>query len=345
MHGTIPNPQTRHAAPAGDRPEATPLLAAIVIGRNEGRRLVDCLSSIQSNHIHLVYVDSDSHDGSPLVAEKLNAQVIHLDMTEPFTAARARNAGCRAALASCPEVEFIQFVDGDCALDPEWIEKAAAFMQARPDVAIVFGRRRERFPERSVYNAMCDREWSGSPGPARECGGDIFVRVAALQDAGLYNSALIAGEEPELCVRLREKGWSVWRLDAEMTLHDADITTFGQWWRRTKRAGYAFASVATLHWSSPEAIWKRSLMRTIGWGAALPLAIVGASFLHPAALALFGLYPLQIARLARREGWNRLGSWQYAFFDMLGKVAEFHGAMKFFVNRLLRRSQRIIEYK
>lgn len=321
------------------------MLAAIVIGRNEGRRLVDCLSSIQSNHIHLVYVDSDSHDGSPLVAEKLNAQVIHLDMTEPFTAARARNAGYRAAMASWAEIEFVQFVDGDCVLDPAWIEKATAFMRSRPDVAIAFGRRRERFPERSIYNAMCDREWSGSPGPTMECGGDILVRPAALRDAGLYNSALIAGEEPELCVRLREKGWSIWRLDAEMTLHDADITTFRQWWRRATRAGYAFASVATLHWSSPEGIWKRSLLRSIGWGAALPLAIVAAGVLHPAALALFGLYPLQVARLARREGWTRLDGWRFGVFDVLGKFAECQGAAKFLVNRLLGRSQRIIEYK
>jgi GT2 family glycosyltransferase len=330
---------------AAERPEEAPLLAAVAIGRNEGQRLVDCLSSIPAGGAHLVYVDSDSHDGSPLVAEKLNAQVIQLDMSKPFTAARARNAGYGAAVASRPDLEFIQFVDGDCALDPEWIGKALAFMRARPDVAVVFGRRRERFVERSIYNAMCDREWDGPAGQAQQCGGDILVRVAALREAGAYRSSLIAGEEPELCVRLREKGWTIWRLDAEMTLHDANITTFRQWWRRTTRAGHAFAEVATLHWSSPKAIWKRSMARAIVWGGALPLAILVAVLVHPAALLLFGLYPLQVARIARREGWTRVASWRHGFFDVLGKFAEFNGVTKYFVNRLLRRSQRIIEYK
>ena len=339
MHGTIPSLGPRPDVSANESHKEPPLLAAIVIGRNEGQRLVDCLRSIQSDHVHLVYVDSDSHDGSPLVAEKLNAQVIPLDMAEPFTAARARNAGFRAAMARWPDLEFVQFIDGDCSLDPAWVEKAMAFMRSRPDVAIAFGRRRERYPERSIYNAMCDREWSGSPGQVQECGGDVLVRITALREAGLYDGTLIAGEEPELCVRLREKGWSIWRLDAEMTLHDANITTFRQWWRRTTRAGYAYAAVATRHWSSPEAIWKRSLLRSVGWGAALPIVIVGASLLHPAALALFGLYPLQAARLARRDGWC------FAMFDVLGKFAECWGAAKYLVNRLLRRRQRLIEYK
>lgn len=345
MHGTIPSLGSRPELSATDSRKETPLLAFVVIGRNEGQRLVDCLTSIQSDHLHLVYVDSDSHDGSPVVAERLNAQVIPLDMTEPFTAARARNTGFRAAMARWPDLEFVQFIDGDCSLHHAWIEEAIAFMRARPDVAIVFGRRRERFPERSIYNAMCDREWSGTPGPTQECGGDILVRVKALQEAGLYDGTLIAGEEPELCVRLREKGWSIWRLDAEMTLHDANVTAFRQWWRRTTRAGYAFAAVAARHWSSPAAIWKRSLLRSIGWGGALPIAIVCASLLHPAALVLFGLYPVQVARLARRDGWNRIESWRFAFFDVLGKFAECWGAGKFFVNRLLRRRQHIIEYK
>ncbi len=344
MHGTIPSLRSQLFMSAAERPDV-PLLAAVAIGRNEGQRLVDCLSSVRKGGAHLVYVDSDSHDGSPLVAERLSADVIHLDMSEPFTAARARNAGYRAATAKWPDLEFIQFIDGDCSLDPEWIGKAVAFMRERPDVAIVFGRRRERFAARSVYNAMCDREWDGPAGQAQECGGDILVRVEAFREAGAYRGSLIAGEEPELCVRLREKGWKIWRLDAEMTLHDANITSFRQWWRRTTRAGHAFAEVAMLHWSSPQAIWKRSMMRSILWGAALPLAILAGAFVHPAALLLFGLYPLQMARIARREGWARAESWRHGFFDVLGKFAEFNGVAKYFVNRLLRRRQRIIEYK
>lgn len=319
--------------------------AVVVIGRNEGQRLIDCLASLGSLAPQTIYVDSGSSDGSPDRAAFFNASIVHLDMREPFTAGRARNAGWRAALTSWPDIEYVQFVDGDCILDKQWLETAHRFMMERDDVAIVFGRRRERAPDQSVYNALCDREWSGTPGKATECGGDIFARVSALRETEGYASMLIAGEEPELCVRLRERGWTIWRLDAEMTLHDAAMTRLGQWWRRNTRAGHAFAEVSTLHWRSPRGIWRRSLWRALAWGGALPLLALAGAAVTPWALVLLLLYPLQVLRIARREGWGRADSWRNAFFDVLGKFAEFKGAATFFLNGLLGRRQRIIEYK
>ena len=37
------------------------------------------------------------------------------------------------------------------------------------------------------------------------------MRVEAFEAVGGYRAQLIAGEEPELCVRLREIGWKIWR--------------------------------------------------------------------------------------------------------------------------------------
>lgn len=322
-----------------------PIFAVVVIGRNEGQRLVDCLKSLGPLAWNTVYVDSGSQDGSPAMAASMNAHVVRLDMGEPFTAGRARNAGWRAALKNWPGLRFIQFIDGDCLLDDAWIDRAHGFMESRDDVAAVFGRRRERRIDRSVYNALCDREWDGAPGPVLECGGDVFMRVGALRDAGGYMSSLIAGEEPELCVRLRARGWTIWRLEAEMTLHDADMTRIRQWWRRNARAGYAFAEVSTLHWASPFGIWRRNLWRSIGWGGILPAALLAGFTLHPAAFGLLLLYPIQMVRIAAREGRVSRQSWRNAFFDVAGKLAEFKGAVTFFANRALGRRQRIIEYK
>ncbi|MDI6027524.1 glycosyltransferase [Corticibacterium sp. UT-5YL-CI-8] len=325
-------------------PVAFPGVAVVVIGRNEGQRLIDCLSSLSAYATRAIYVDSGSTDGSSAAARRLGAYVVDLDMRKDFTAARARNAGYRKALKQWPDIAFVQFVDGDCMLDSEWIAAAWRFMALRPDVAAVFGRRRERYPDRSFYNRLCDREWDGKSGSALECGGDVFMRVQAIEHAQGYRTSLIAGEEPELCVRLREAGWMVWRMADEMTLHDADITTMRQWWRRNRRSGHAFAEVSTLHWRSPQGIWKRSLFRAVAWGGALPLIALGGTLIHPAALALLGLYPVQIARIAVRDGLSAEG-WRSGFYSILGKFAEFHGVLRWVSNGLTGRRQKIIEYK
>jgi len=254
-----------------------------------------------------------------------------------FSAARARNAG----LQSVPQgVEFIQFLDGDCALRAGWITRARRFLQDNPQAAVVCGRRRERFPEASVYNALIDAEWDTPIGQAKACGGDALMRRDALAAVGGYRDSLIAGEEPELCVRLRAAGWQVWRLDAEMTWHDAAITGFGQWWQRSRRAGHAFAEGAHLHGAPPERHWVVESRRGVLWGLVLPLLILLLTLgVTPWALVLVLAYPAQIVRLAQR------GSWPWAFFTMLGKFPEALGAVQFHTARLTGRHKRLIEYK
>src|SRR5581483_941040 len=197
----------------------------VVIGRNEGERLIGCLSSV-SHEGTLIYVDSGSSDGSVAAAEKMGASVVKLDLNLPFTAARARNEGFAALKALRPNVRFVQFIDGDCILVDGWLEKALMFLEQRANAAIVCVRRREHEPSPSIYNLLCELEWNTPVGQTLACGGDALVRVAAFEQVGGFRPQLIAGEEPELCVRLREKGWKIWRLDAEMTQHDAAMTRF-----------------------------------------------------------------------------------------------------------------------
>lgn len=320
-------------------------IGVVVIGRNEGQRLVDCLASLDRRLTTTVYVDSGSTDDSVAQARRRGATVVALDTEVPFTAGRARNAGFERLVALKPELAMVQFIDGDCQLDQDWLETATRFLGERPELALVCGRRRELHPDKSIYNAMCDREWDTPVGKAMECGGDFLVRVEAFQSVDGFAPTLIAGEEPDLCVRLREKGWSLWRLDAEMTRHDAAITRFGQWWLRNVRAGHAFAEVAGRHGGSDFGIWKRSRARAMGWGG-LPLLIAaGAVLVHPALLALLLVYPLQVVRLALRYPAAREGRWTSAFFAVLGKFPEVQGVAKFHVNRFLNKRHAIIEYK
>jgi glycosyltransferase involved in cell wall biosynthesis len=321
-------------------------IGVVVIGRNEGQRLERCLASLVGRAQQIVYVDSGSTDGSVQLALKLGVEVVELDMTIPFTAARARNEGFACVKRLFPTVRYVQFVDGDCEVVAGWLARAQAFLDAQPEVAVVCGRRRERFPQRSIYNLMCDLEWDTPVGEARACGGDALMRADAFAAVSGFRPDLIAGEEPELCVRLRAKGWKVWRLADEMTLHDAAMTRFSQWWRRTLRGGYAFAEGAFLHGSTPERHWRRESRRAWFWGLLIPLlTLITCMLIGGAGLLLLLVYPLQVVRLARRGDGASRNNWVLAFFLVLGKFPEMLGQIKFLLNRFGAGKSALIEYK
>lgn len=318
----------------------------VAIGRNEGARLDACLAALRrASAGAIVYVDSGSTDDSIAIAGKHGADIVRLDLSAPFTAARARNAGAERLLAlGAPD--YVQFVDGDCELAEGWVAAATEHLDANPQAAVVCGRRREKRPEASLYNRLCDLEWATPVGDAIACGGDAMMRFAAIADVGFYNDRLIAGEEPELCLRLRERDWKIRRLDAEMTRHDAAMTRFSQWWRRTRRAGHAFAEVSDLHRASPKRIWRRETRRALLWAAIAPAAIVLAIAASPwFALALIA-YPAQALRLflgARRRLGRDAAAW--AILTVLGKFAEAAGAIEYHLRRRTGRNAALIEYK
>ena len=293
----------------------------------------------------VIYVDSGSSDQSIALAESLGVEVVELDLSIPFTAARARNEGFGHLTSAYPEIEFVQFVDGDCEVVSGWIERAVEELNAKPQAAIVCGRRRERFPDASVYNAMCDIEWDTPIGESRWCGGDAMMRVSALKQVKGYNPAVIAGEEPELCFRLRLRDWKIFRIDAEMTLHDAAMTRFGQWWKRSVRAGHAYAELCAMHaHESDERYFAREVRSNWFWGMILP--IVALALIWPTrgwSLLLFLGYPLIAAKMYMRLGGTPLAA--YTFFTVLGKFPQAIGQLKYYLDRKRGRTSRVIEYK
>ncbi len=322
------------------------LIAVVVIGRNEGARLLRCLDSVRGRAALVVYVDSGSTDGSIEAARERGAEALMLDRAQPFTAARARNAGWQRALAVRPDLQAIQFVDGDCELSVGWLDAAMAQLAAHPAVAGVCGQRRERFPRASIYNQLCDYEWRKAAGAVLHLGGDAMVRVQALLQVNGYRNDLIAGEEPELSVRLRARGWTLLALADDMTLHDAAILRFSQWWQRTRRSGYAYAHGAQLHGAAPERHFMRETRRALAWGLVLPM-MVGLAWLWSglAAAALLLIYPAQIARLWLRSSAPARERSLCAVFNTLARFPEVLGVLQFEADRLLGRRALLIEYK
>lgn len=325
-----------------------PRSGIVLIGRNEGTRLARALDAALAQAVPVVYVDSGSGDASVARAQVRGVAVVELDAALPFTAARARNAGALWLLQHEPQLEFLQFVDGDCELAPDFLRHATAALDADASVAVVCGRRREVEPTTSLYNRLSDIEWDAPPGETNACGGDALVRASAFCAVGGYDPHWIAGEEPEFCLRLRRTGWKILRLAAEMTRHDAHMTRFSQWWRRSVRAGHAYAQGAWRYGRDAEHHWLRESLSIWFWGGALPgAALVLAKPSRGASLLLLCAYPALAARIfvrARQRGLTRDDAALYTLFCLLGKFPQLQGQILFLVNERGKQPTRLIEY-
>ncbi|TWU23946.1 N-glycosyltransferase [Novipirellula galeiformis] len=325
-------------------------LGVVAIGRNEGPRLKACLKSALHDSAHLVYVDSGSTDDSVSMAIELGADVVSLDRSRPFSAARGRNAGFQRLMQITPELRFVQFVDGDCEIAEGWLQQARAALLSNPQTAAVCGRRRERYPEASIFNQICDIEWDTPIGETRVCGGDAMFRCDVVHDVGGYKDDVIAGEDYEICVRIRQRGWKLQRLDHEMTMHDVNMHKLSQWWKRAVRCGHAFAEGFAMHGRAPERHFAKPLRSVVFWGGILPLlAIVlcwPTHFISLGVLALaYALLWLKATRAIRRRGRPTSLSMIYAASCVGSKLPECIGASQYVWRQLTRTSPQIIEYK
>jgi len=326
-------------------------LGFVVIGRNEAARLPDCFQAAAMSGAMLVYVDSGSRDASVAIARAHGAELVELDPVRPFTAARARNEGFEHALARRPGLEYVQFVDGDCALMPGWVEAAVAAMDAEPRRAVVIGHLRERDPGRGVYKRLCALEWQSPAGDVSNfgsLGGIMLVRVAPFRALGGFNPVMIAGEDSEFGVRAAAAGCVVTKLDVPMATHEADIHRFAQWWRRSVRSGHAIGQRSSMNGDGPMRDCMRERRSTLFWGIGVPLAaVVAAVPTHGLSLLLLLGYIVlgwRVFRYRRSRGDAPDDARLYAAFNVLGKFAEAIGLLKFFWNRATG-SFRIIEYK
>ena len=316
----------------------------IAIGRNEGERFKRCLRSLKQISTRIVYVDSGSADDSVEFALQNGANVVELP-GEPFTAARARNAGFARFGEEWPDAELVMFIDGDCELIGGFAEAAAAALRENPDIGVVTGRCRERHPDATIYNRLCDMEWDGPVGDIDTCGGIFMTRAALVSEIGGFNASIIAGEDDEFCVRVRTSGARVHRIARDMCLHDANMRRFGQWWLRSVRAGHAYAQVGEMH---PD-YCLGARRRAWGWGLVLPAAILGlAPLTHGWSALLLILYPLSFIRTGHqliKKGASPPHARLHAGFLTLAKFPNLIGLLNYRRKRLMGLPLKIYEYK
>lgn len=327
-------------------------VGAVVIGRNEGERLELCLRALlrELPAVRVVYVDSGSTDGSVELAKRLGVLVHTLDPSRPFSAARARNEGFELLLERCPGVAFVQFVDGDCELLAGWLAVGLEALEAESRVASVCGRTVERHRDATIYNRLCDIEFDLPAGEVRSTGGIFLIRAEAFAAVGGMRPEVVAGEEPEMCFRLRQAGWRIRRIASPMVLHDSAITRFAQWWIRAKRGGVGIALGRHLHGRSPERFCAREWRRTLLWGVVMPLLALSLAWptwgLSVAAyVLLLSLQWLRTARGLHRAGKSRGDALWYGLSCVVAKFPGAIGVLKFHADLARGRHSGIVEYK
>ena len=324
-------------------------IGIVTIGRNEGERLRRCLHSLVGLGVAVVYVDSNSTDGSAQLARSLGVDVVELDPSRPVGVPRARNEGFERLCQIDPDIRFVQFIDGDCEMVEGWLERGRQALEARPEAALVTGHRRELFRETSIYNRLADMEWDMPVGEISSSHGDILMRAEAFRSVGGFDPAVLVSEDFELCLRLRRAGWLLLRIDAEMSRHDLGMTRLRQWWWRSVRTGYGYADGMQLHGKSPERYYVRDVRSIMFWGLGLPALVLilawptrGASLLL--LTAYFYLY-VRIRKYSIARGWSAADAGLFARFCVLAKLPNAWGVLTFWFRRLARHERRIIEYK
>jgi GT2 family glycosyltransferase len=321
--------------------EAPGDVTVVVIGLNSAATLASCLSSTREaartlgQPVRLIYVDGGSKDGSPDIARGAGAEVIQL-VTDRPTAAKGRNAGWRAASTA-----LVQFVDSDTTLDPSWLLHATREIERAPRAAALFGQLHEANPTGSLYNEVCGFDWYVPPGDWRMCGGNALFRREALVEVGGSDEALAAGEEADLCWRLRQRGWRIVCVEALMAHHDLAMKGFGDYWRRAVRSGVAYAEVGLRFARTSDPMWLREMVGNL----LLPpvaLALGAAAWRLAGPLGLGALAALVTARLAWKfRSLRRLipaarGRALYLVHLGFVRLPLFIGTLKFLLGRVAR---------
>jgi len=327
-------------------------ISVVVIGRNEGPRLSRCLRSVFAMHhpefdLEVIYVDSGSVDGSVATARAEGARTVELRPERP-SAALGRNAGWKAASG-----DIVLFLDGDTVLHPNFVVASLPEF-ALPSVAVVWGHRRELHPERSIYNRILDLDWVYAPGLTQYCGGDALFRRSILLKTNGFDASLIAGEEPELCNRIRALGSDILHVDRPMTGHDLAITRFGQYWKRLTRAGHAFAEIADRFRNTDQPFWseeaagnqKRFFIIMLALLASVAGGLLLRSVLPFAAYCI--LFLILSVRSARRAAWkssDRVALILYGIHSHFQQFPIYFGQLQYMWTRWRGTRSALFEYK
>lgn len=237
-----------------------PFISVIIKTYNEAAGIAGTISSIRAalgDYPHKIIVaDSLSTDATQAIACELGVTVVSL--TNP--ADRCCGVGPQLGYLFS-EGEYLLLLDGDMALEPEFMPAAIAYLQAHADCGGVAGRAEMDEAQSYEFKSRKQRIHQIYPlGPSRWlCGGGLFRRSAIEQIGYLTNRNLHGYEEAELGIRLRQAGYRLERLDVPFFFHRSHTLDSLALIRYRWRMGYLFASGELVRSAWRQPYWREAL--------------------------------------------------------------------------------------
>jgi GT2 family glycosyltransferase len=220
---------------------AWPRVSVVVCSYNGAATIEECLAGIEAlayPNFELIVVDDGSTDGTAAIAARRDCRLIS---TETRGLAAARNTGIDAASG-----EIVAFIDDDAAPDPDWLTFLAHSFLTTENAGI--GGPNLAFPEDGAV-AQCISHAPGGPthvlisdqDAEHIPGCNMAFRRAALEQVGGFDPRFrVAGDDVDICWRLRERGLGLGFSPAAVVWHHRRDSV-RRYWRQQRCYGEAEA--------------------------------------------------------------------------------------------------------
>jgi O-antigen biosynthesis protein len=220
-----------------------PRISVVVCSYNGAATIGDCceaLGALDYPDYEVVVVDDGSSDATGEIAAGYGLRVIR---TENRGLSSARNTGWREATG-----EIVAYTDDDAAPDRDWLHHLArSFLDGGhagvggPNVAPPGAGRTARCvsnaPGNPTHVLLSDREAEHIPGCNSAFRRDVLEAVG-----GFDPRFRVAGDDVDLCWRIRERGWTLGFSPAAMVFH-RPRGSIAAYWRQQRGYGRAEAQL------------------------------------------------------------------------------------------------------
>ena len=215
-----------------------PRVSVVIKALNEERRIVaaieSALAAVQPLGGEVILADSASTDRTVALAAAYPVRIVQLANPGERCCGVGPQLGYQHSRG-----EFIYILDGDMKLHPGFLEQALDFMAANPDVAGVGGQVLEQNRDSLEYLGRIERAAHAMPvGESVRLDMGGLYRRAAIEQVGYFsNRNLHSYEEFDLAMRLRARGWRLWRLGVPAVDHHGhDVPAYELLMRRWRSA-------------------------------------------------------------------------------------------------------------
>jgi O-antigen biosynthesis protein len=241
--------------------QAWPRVSVIVCCYNSEATLRECLEGLRAvdyENFEVIVIDDGSTDGTAAIAREFRE--FRLVQTENQGLSAARNVGLSAATG-----EIVAYLDSDAWPDPHWLQYLAMTFEASthgcvggPNLA----------PSGDGHVAECVALAPGGPNlvllsddeAEHVPGCNMAFLASALRELGGFDPRFrVAGDDVDVCWRIRDRGWTIGISPAAVVWHHRRNSVRAYW---KQQVGYGRAE-ALLEAKWPE---KYNAAGHVSWG-------------------------------------------------------------------------------